>query len=64
MEYMLNLLTDPEKLKEYIQKSVSLHEAQKKAKRDYYHRNKEAISQKRKGVYQSKKVDAEGGSPE
>ena len=45
---MVELLTDPEKFREYMRRAKERHEAQKKAKRDYYHRNKEEIAQKRK----------------
>lgn len=37
------------------------HEQQKKAKRDYYHRNKDVISQQRKLKYESKKIGVAGG---
>ena len=52
---MVEIMTNPDKFKEYLRVAIHSHEQQKKAKRDYYHRNKEAISQRRKDVYVSKK---------
>lgn len=52
---MVEIMTNPDKFKEYLRIAIHSHEQQKKAKRDYYHRNKEAISQRRKDVYVSKK---------
>lgn len=61
---MIEIMTDPEKFKEYLRVALHNHEQQKKAKRDWYHRNKEAISQRRKEAYASKKVVAGVGSAE
>lgn len=52
---MVEIMTNPDKFKDYLRVAIHSHEQQKKAKRDYYHRNKEAISQRRKDVYVSKK---------
>jgi hypothetical protein len=49
---------------ENIAKLVRLHEAQKKAKRDHYHRHKEEINERRRRQYADKKAVAEGGSTE
>ena len=58
---MVEIMTNPEKFREYLRVAIHSHDQQKKAKRDYYHRNKEAISQRRKDAYVSKKASAEGG---
>lgn len=58
---MIELMTDPAKFREYMRVAIHNHEQQKKAKRDWYSRNKEIISQKRKEAYISKKGVAEGG---
>jgi len=47
-----------------LAKLIRLHEAQKKAKRDHYHRHKEEINERRRKQYADKKAVAEGGSPE
>lgn len=61
---MVELMTNPEKFREYMKVAIHNHEQQKKAKRDWYHRNKDAISQRRKDVYASKKKVVEGGATE
>ena len=61
---MVDIMTDPVKFREYMKVAIHNHEQQKKAKRDWYNRNKDAISQRRKDVYASKKKLAEGGSSE
>lgn len=61
---MIEMVTDPELFKTTLRRVLRQHEAQKKAKRDHYHRNKEAINEKRRLAYASKKEDAaEGVSP-
>jgi hypothetical protein len=52
---MVDLFTNPEKLKEEMDRLRRKHENEKKAKRDYYHRHRDAISQQRKAKYESKK---------
>lgn len=52
---MVEIMMNADKFKDYLRVAIHSHEQQKKAKRDYYHRNKEAISQRRKDVYVSKK---------
>ena len=47
-----------------LAKLIRLHEAQKKAKRDHYHRHKEEINERRRKQYADKKAGGEGGSPE
>jgi hypothetical protein len=59
---MIEIMTDPEKFKEYMRVAIHNHDQQKKAKRDWYYRNKEAISQKRKEAYAAKKGVAGVGS--
>jgi hypothetical protein len=58
----LDLLTLPATFREQMEMLRRQHEKAKKAKRDYYYRNKEVISEKRKAKYQElKKSVAEGG---
>lgn len=60
---MIDIVTDPEKFREYMRIAIHNHEQQKKAKRDWYNRNKERISQTRKEKYASKKkAVVEGGA--
>lgn len=61
---LVDIVTDPEKFKEYMRIAIHNHEQQKKAKRDWYHRNKEIISQRRKEAYAKKKEVAGVGSAE
>ena len=60
---MIDIVTDPEKFREYMRIAIHNHEQQKKAKRDWYNRNKERISQQRKEAYASKKKRVVEGSP-
>ena len=59
---MIDIVTDPVKFREYMRIAIHNHEQQKKAKRDWYARNKERISQQRREAYAKKKADrvAEG----
>lgn len=57
---MIDIVTDPEKFKEYMRIAIHNHEQQKKAKRDWYYRNKEAISQRRKEKYAARKNGSSG----
>lgn len=60
---MIDIVTDPEKFREYMRIAIHNHEQQKKAKRDWYYRNKDRISQQRKEAYASRKQRvAEGGA--
>lgn len=59
---MIDIVTDPEKFREYMRIAIHNHEQQKKAKRDWYNRNKERISQQRKEAYASKKKRVVEGS--
>jgi len=64
---VLEVMTDPEKFKDYLRVAIHNHDLQKKAKRDWYYRNREAVSIKMKAAYAKKKAAAaaaEGGSLE
>lgn len=58
---IVEILTEPAKFKDYLRVAIHNHDQQKKAKRDWYHRNKEEVSHKRKLAYAARKGVAEGG---
>lgn len=61
---MIDIVTDPAKFREYMRIAIHNHEQQKKAKRDYYYRNKDRISQQRREAYARKKAAAGVGVAE
>ena len=50
---MVELLTDPDRFKQYIAQNETKTKQQRKASLDYYHRNKDQLNQKRKEKYAS-----------
>lgn len=48
---MVELLTDPERFKQYIAQNETKTKQQRKASLDYYHRHKEELNTKRKEKY-------------
>lgn len=48
---MVELLTDPERFKQFIEQTENKTKLQRKASLDYYHRNKDQLNQKRKEKY-------------
>lgn len=53
---MIQALTDPAAFREMCARLVSTHEGQKKAKRDYYRRNRERINEQRRAKYAERKA--------
>ena len=47
---MVDIMTDPVKFREYMKVAIHNHEQQKKAKRDWYNRNKDAIRPRGRSV--------------
>ena len=53
---VIEALTDPAAFREMCVRVFSQYEGQKKAKRDYYRRNREQINEKRRAKYAEGKV--------
>lgn len=61
-DQMIRILTDPAALREHLAASIEYREKMKAAKREYYHRNKDAINARRQAKYRAAK-DAASSPP-
>lgn len=60
---MVEIMTDPERFREYILKQETKNKQQRKACLDYYHRNKAELNAKRKEKYAETHTTSKIGRP-